>query len=138
MHRDTNREDDYRLVHEGSLLVLLQPLASAFINHPVEGAKIPAGACYQKTTFKFSLRNTSSKLRRLNYILESTKHHYHIRYESSIFILDLQTKLNRNILLFNLSQFIHDLREITIIHLISNFSNYMKYQTHTLLRTRIK
>lgn len=47
-------ENLYRLVHEGSLHVLQQPLASVHIKHPVEEAKIPAGACYQKTSRIFN------------------------------------------------------------------------------------
>lgn len=42
----------YRLAHEGNLHVLLKLPASAYINHPVGKAKIPAGACYQKTSLK--------------------------------------------------------------------------------------
>ena len=49
---ETRKEYCYRLAHEGSLHALLQPLASACINRPVEEAKIPAGACYQKTPLK--------------------------------------------------------------------------------------
>lgn len=45
----------YRLVHEGSLHVLLQPLASVDIKHPEGEAKIPAGACYQKTLPNFNI-----------------------------------------------------------------------------------
>lgn len=52
--RKRERERDYRLGHEGNLHVLLQPLASACINHPVEGARIPVRARYQKTPLKVS------------------------------------------------------------------------------------
>lgn len=38
----------YRLVHEGSLHVLQQPLASVNIKYPGEEAKIPAGHVIRK------------------------------------------------------------------------------------------
>lgn len=44
----------YRLAREGNLHVLPQLPASAYINRPVGKAKIPAGACYQKTLLKNS------------------------------------------------------------------------------------
>ena len=53
--RESIKEGKYRRVHEGTLLFLQQPLASACINPPVEAAKIPAGACYQKLHSRFEL-----------------------------------------------------------------------------------
>lgn len=45
-------EGGYHHAHAGSLHALLQPLASACVNHPVKEANIPARACYQKIYLK--------------------------------------------------------------------------------------
>jgi len=47
-HTKAREKVSYRLAHEDNLHVPQQPLASACISQPIQEAKIPVGARYQK------------------------------------------------------------------------------------------